>query len=679
MDGNSVSGMPGGRAWRRLTGAALAGAISLLAFGLPTTALAAAACPNEALRVGRSAQLPDCRAYEQVSPVAKNGADISPLNEAVAVTGGAISYPSAGGFAGAVANSISNQYLSVRGSGGWSTEPITPPFENAGGLSAPQYTAFTPDLSHQLIDSALVAPTPEYLYRHNPDGSFTLINPGMPAGELQGFLRLYVGGSEDFSKIYLKSYEALTPDAPGGEFPYDEKIYYWDEGQLSLASVLPDGTPSLGTATGTRPVSADGSRLYWHAEQTAFEAPQYLSEDGVSRLVTERESDGAEAAAIFLLAGRDGAVAYYSSTERLTEGASATGADLYRYDAPARKLVDLTPSTEAGGAAVQGVVGTSEDGSIVYFVADGVLAAGATAGQPNLYVDGGGGPTFIATLRPEEDFEHPGDSIDWAGALPWLASAHAQVAPDGRSLLFMSQESLVPGRETGGVAQAYLYRLGGGIACVSCNPSGPVGPGKVTLTQTESINAVNVQENFPVANLVAGGTEAFFETTAALLPSDTNEKRDVYEWERAGSGSCQGPANCLYLVSSGRSSSDSYFEGASRDGADAFILTREPLVTQDTDNNVDVYDARVDGGLASQNPAPAPPGCETSESCRRGASPGAAAAIGSTGFVGPPNQKPHRKKKKPGPHCKKARAKHQKSKAQCKKVKPRHKKAKVGK
>jgi hypothetical protein len=635
--------MPCGNAVRWVVGAAVAGAIAFFACG-SSTALAVGECANEALRVGRSGGLPDCRAYEQVSPVDKRGADVAPLNEAVSVTGQAISYPSAGGFAGAVANSITNQYLSGRGPDGWWTEAITPPFENAGGLGAPQYIAFAPDLSHQLIESSLTVPNPDYLYRRNPDRTFSLINPGMPPSTAQGALRLYVGASDDTSRIYIKTYEQLTPDAPAGEFPTNEKLYYWDEGTLTLASVLPDGTPSVGTAGGTHPVSADGSRVYWRALQTSFEVPQYLSENGVSRLVTERRSDGAAAGAIFLRATRDGSFAYYTSTERLTEDASTVGADLYRYDARARDLVDLTPHAEGSGAAVLGVVGTGDDGAIVYFVAEGALAAGATAGRPNLYVHDGARTTFIATLRPEEDWQHPGDVIDWAGAPPFLGSAHAQVSADGGSLLFLSLEPLAPGYETGGHAEAYLYRLGEGLTCVSCNPGGTAAEGDATLTQTESLSAVNVQENFPVNNLV-GGRRAFFETTDALLPTDTNGKRDVYEWERAGSGGCAGPANCLYLISSGRAASDSFFQGASSSGDDAFFLTRERLVSQDSDDNLDVYDARVGGGLASQNPPPPPPACETSEGCHGSpTAAGTTASIGSAGFVGPPDEKPRHKK-----------------------------------
>ena len=58
-------------------------------------------------------------------------------------------------------------------------------------------------------------------------------------------------------------------------------------------------------------------------------------------------------------------------------------------------------------AAVLGLVTASEDGSYVYFVAEGMLTSEKNneggepvAGQPNLYLSHGGRVVFIATLAP---------------------------------------------------------------------------------------------------------------------------------------------------------------------------------------------------------------------------------------------------------------------------------------
>ncbi len=65
-----------------------------------------------------------------------------------------------------------------------------------------------------------------------------------------------------------------------------------------------------------------------------------------------------------------------------------------------------------------------------------------------------------------------------------------------------------------------------------------------------------------------------------------------------------------------------------------FFFTDQPLVGQDQDQLLDVYDARVNGGLASQWPSPATP-C-TAQSCRQptsGAPP--TPTVGTVSFTGP--------------------------------------------
>ena len=133
------------------------------------------------------------------------------------------------------------------------------------------------------------------------------------------------------------------------------------------------------------------------------------------------------------------------STGDANTGSADETANLYEFDVESRVLTDLTVGAVAenpNGAAVVGLVTVSEDGSYVYFVANGVLAEGAKEGncvlergeKPvvggracSLYVehDGADGwepPAFVATLAGSDlgpfIAEAPsgnGDEADWIG------------------------------------------------------------------------------------------------------------------------------------------------------------------------------------------------------------------------------------------------------------------------
>ena len=125
----------------------------------PAGVLAAEPCPNEALRAqdGYSLALPDCRAYEQVSPVDKEDQEVSgvgsdgafaglpgePLVQS-STTGEAVTYVGGRASAGNGSGRKGNQFLAVRGAGGWSCRDISPPLDFR---STPEYEAFSPDLS----------------------------------------------------------------------------------------------------------------------------------------------------------------------------------------------------------------------------------------------------------------------------------------------------------------------------------------------------------------------------------------------------------------------------------------------------------------------------------------------------------------------------------------------------
>jgi hypothetical protein len=106
------------------------------------------------------------------------------------------------------------------------------------------------------------------------------------------------------------------------------------------------------------------------------------------------------------------------------------------------------------------------------------------------------------------------------------------------------------------------------------------------------------------------GGRVFFDSSESLVPQDTNERQDVYEWERGGEGSCTQASGCIFLLSGGVSGSASWLEGVSENGNDVFIATRAQLVPEDQNENYDLYDARVDGLEPVAAPACTGTGCQ---------------------------------------------------------------------
>ena len=185
---------------------------------------------------------------------------------------------------------------------------------------------------------------------------------------------------------------------------------------------------------------------------------------------------------------------------------------------------------------------------------------------------------------------------------------------------------------------------------MSCNPSGAPATGEAYLAGNPSIVAAPERNAFLTRNLSEDGSRVFFQTQEALVPQDTNGQTDVYEWEREGEGGADGcirssasfserSGGCLYLISTGESGDPSYFGDASADGSNVFFFTRQSLVSQDRDENDDLYDARVEGGIAAQNPSP-PASC-TGEGCLGPVDPPTVLdAPASATFLGAGNLKP---------------------------------------
>ena len=231
--------------------------------GLSLGSAPAFACPNEQFRAGLSAGLSDCRAFEMVSPPAKNGFDVSAngtqeqaIGQASA-EGGAVVYVTNGAFSDSVAGAINGFYLASRGEDGWSTQALLPPqtYSNTANFTGPVFAGYSQDLSKGvLIDAtdspALVSGEQEgglganLFLRDNASGAYSLLNFPAPGLDPSPYEATFDGASEDFTSVIFDAPAALTPEAPAGGA---DNLYEWNGGAVALVSQIPPaGSSSCG-------------------------------------------------------------------------------------------------------------------------------------------------------------------------------------------------------------------------------------------------------------------------------------------------------------------------------------------------------------------------------------------------------------------------------------------------
>ena len=537
-------------------------------------------------------ELPDGRVYERVSSLAQHGGEVytpggsdyygtevsteftylpfqvSPSGDKVAFVGS----PTVGGNE-LLGEQGGNQYLDTRlSAGGWTQSNIAPADHPKGA-----FQAFSKDLSVGFLDSleplSPLAPgfgevlpnegNYDIPYTTNTSGDeyVPLITTTPPYRSTESFktagyttfgthgsrVLVFAGASADSSHVLFLANDALTdasegrPAAEGGPegaFQSENNLYESVDGRLQLVNVLPDGTTHANATFG------GGSTEYIYKFK---KFNHVISSDG-SRVfwtdlntghmyVRENGTNTVEisSAGKYQTASDDGSVVFY------------TNGDLYKYELEGAKTTDLTP-----GEPVEEVVGESEDGKYIYYV--------TTSGELKLWHDGA--TSTIMTTRV----------------------TRAEATPDGHSLVF----TYAPGEGPLGKGQVKVYDSDtGSVYCASCTSNGTLG----------ALPTTNEENVYWPRWISADGSRVFFVSSEALVPQDTDGMFDVYEWERPGSGSCsQGKSEgCVYLLSEGTSTQDSFFADASENGDDVFLITRAKLVPTDTDELFDLYDVSNDG------------------------------------------------------------------------------------
>jgi hypothetical protein len=522
-------------------------------------------CANEALREEQSSTfLPDCRAYEMVTPTDKNqggaagrgGFGGEEYLASVSLDGNAVAFCTASLFGEPPShmNGACAPYISHRGDGGWSTMYPFPEFcqldavnggqGGATGFLAPQsfdrIAVVVPDLASCPFSPLLPGasfPSPN-LYRvdltADPFG-LDLLSPNSTAASPTGPALEPLGGSHDFSHVLYGSYINQTPDSPPQATFL--KLYDWEEagqggcvqpgGCLELVSVAPDGQPfttpsgipglsrDVATTVLETPVSADGERIYFQNPSDSYGCfntgcELYLRENGeetihVSASECTSACGGGSSSALFRWGSESGDKALFLSCAKLTdassEGKSCSPSSQSPNISEDLKLYRWDRNAVAGHRLVDLTIdGESADGTQPRAV-DVIGASSDTAADP-------------------DSNAAPGNTVYFVAQSQLVAGEHLTVPGEGDGL------------------KLYRWRWNGGGPSVDYLgrylPSQYNGEAHSESHLAEEPNADRLH-----IRVTPDGRYLAIQTKLALDPAgDRDSDADLYRWDEAGGWLC---------------------------------------------------------------------------------------------------------------------------------------------
>ena len=646
-------------------------------------------CPNSTIRQQNESQyLPDCRAFELVSPeesgnveltnaqatpdpYATNPARFAYLGFLGGVKGteptnalGADTYIATrtntgwkthlvglrgyeGTAAGALfANADFSRFLDFRENGGFEGEPQPPhnvPYiwDSEGNLLERWPADFESIPNVEESDGAF-QPSPDLSHLAISSNNVVFTSDGLTTAPGSAYdYDVETGTTELISKTAMN--ENISQE-PGNTGSTEESILF--------PGVNPEyGGFGYGSPAPVNPgVSTDGSHIlmstasapYNHFNEPPKPTRLYMR---VNDSITYEVSQEKDVRYVGMTA--DGTKVFFTSPEQLSEEDTDNSVDLYRWSEVDDQLTLMSKGGEGAegsgnsdacsaswttGCGVIPVVGValtdnsiSRDSGEIYFYSPEQLDA--TKGIPNrenLYVYREGKPQFVSSLNPVSGETGPVSRV--------------QVSPDGSHMAFVTS-SHVTSYDNAGQEEMYSYDPAERkLICVSCRPDGE--PPTVDVEASK------------MGLFMSNDGRSFFSTEDPLVPTDTNEEQDVYEYNEGrpqlittGTGTSQ--AHLGGFGGSGNKGEEG-LAGVSADGVNVYFSTRDILVPQNHNGPfLAFYDARTDGGFPYEPPL-AP--CEAADECHgAGNAPPVRPTVASEGDLGSrgnaPNPKRHRAKR----------------------------------
>jgi hypothetical protein len=497
-----------------------------------TTASAASeSCPNEALRAeDNSTALPDCRAYEMVTPPYKEGAGVSYTfaGMQVADEGQDVVFNDAGLFAGAENSDKGGEataYESNRQADGWQTTALNPSPTLSRKLNSRAGTSV--DGSSTLWELG----EPTVLYRREASGEFVEIGPTHPpgtppantktGGENHSRSAEFVGGSADLSRTLFQISDLFWPG---------------------------DSTPEYNAETASKGSAAGAAESLYEYAGTGNETPVLVSEDdtgqqltqcgtwiagkaGISAAHSKEHAISAEGSTVFFEApykpGCSGPSVNQLYARVGTQPASATVINLAATSGcEASPYCDVTKPVTFDGAA--------SDGARVFFTSEQNLQPAAGGEELKLYecaLPGDGG----AQPAPEE----AGGVVSPVNRCPAMKLVSAaesggaadvqgvvRVSADGARVYYVAtgivtgQPNLLGQSAQAGADNMYLYDAETGQTKFIA-----------TLAATDSTDWLGDSEERP--QTTPEGEYLVFASTAQLTPDDTSSVAQVFRYDAA--------------------------------------------------------------------------------------------------------------------------------------------------